>query len=171
KSIRGRTVEGGDSTFNFRGSDKTPVYLNISPGSGGFVRACYRSRPMDASKIAELRAKWAEVEEPLQLGKFNPDLIPKLELKSFQGPITVETAVSPDCGFRLLKAAMESATTSLDIYIYNISAEHILEIIEQKVKDGLTVRLMYDPHDSGKKEFERLSQIDGLDFQTGPTYK
>lgn len=126
---------------------------------------------MNNPTLAELQLKWAEIEEPLQLGKFNPDLIPKLDLKSFNGTMKIGAAVSPDCGFRLLKAAMESAQTSLDIYIYNISAEHIIEIIEAKVAAGVKVRLMYDPHDSGKKEYDRLSQIDKLDFQTAPTYQ
>lgn len=126
---------------------------------------------MDAAKLAELKAKWADVEEPLQLGRFNPDLIPELTFQTFEGDISIEAAVSPDCGFRLLRSAIRAADETLDVYIYNISAEHIIEEIEAKVDAELTVRLMYDPHDSGQKEFERLSQIDGLDFQTAPTYR
>jgi len=126
---------------------------------------------MDPAKVAELRDKWADVEEPLTLGRFNPDLIPELDLRSFDGPISVEAAVSPDCGFRLLKTSMEAANSSLDIYIYNISAEHIIEIVEGKVEDDLDVRLMYDPHDSGQKEFDRLTQISDLEFQTAPTFR
>src|SRR5436305_1323574 len=45
----------GHGAYSLTGPDKTPVYLNISAGFGGFVRPCYREgevparQPLDRS--------------------------------------------------------------------------------------------------------------------------
>ena len=54
---------------------------------------------------------------------------PELDLKTFTGPHDVRAGVSPDCSFELLKSALDAATSELLIYIYNVSAPHILELI------------------------------------------
>ena len=57
------------------------------------------------------------------------DRKPDLDLTSFPGTHDVRAAVSPDCGFELLKGAIEAAQSELLVYIYNVSAEHILRLL------------------------------------------
>lgn len=117
-----------------------------------------------SAEMNALRLKWQRLDEqeqtnlPLALGTYDPNRQPVLSLKTFTGPMTLRPAVSPDCGFRLLKEAFEAAKATLDIYIYNISAGHILKLLKTAA-GTLTVRLMYDANDDGVREWEELEKI------------
>lgn len=67
-----------------------------------------------------------------------------------------EFAVSPDCSYQLVAAALRRAKKKLLVYIYNLSAPHLLDELTAAKKRGVKVRVMYDVRDGGAKEADEL---------------
>lgn len=67
-----------------------------------------------------------------------------------------EIAVSPDCSYQLVAAALRRAKKNLLVYIYNLSAPHLLDELTAAKQRGVTVRVMFDTKDSGADEVEAL---------------
>lgn len=84
---------------------------------------------------------------------------PELELKTFQGARDVRAAVSPDCSFELLKGALDAARKELLVYIYNVSAPHVLSLLAQARDRGVRVRVMYDAKDTSGDEVQKLKAL------------
>ena len=84
---------------------------------------------------------------------------PDLDLKTFTGTHDIRAGVSPDCSFDLLKAALDTATSELLVYIYNVSAPHIIERIAAARDRGAKVRIMYDAKDTSGDEAEKLKAL------------
>jgi phosphatidylserine/phosphatidylglycerophosphate/cardiolipin synthase-like enzyme len=76
--------------------------------------------------------------------------------------------VSPDCSFELLKAALDEATSELLIYIYNVSAPHVLERIAAARDRGAKVRIMYDAKDTSGDEVNKLKAL-GVGLKVAPS--
>jgi phosphatidylserine/phosphatidylglycerophosphate/cardiolipin synthase-like enzyme len=74
----------------------------------------------------------------------------------------IRAAVSPDCSFRLLRDAISAAKKSLDIYIYNIQSDHIVDLLRKR-RPGVELRIMYDAtdHMAAKTERAELATITG----------
>jgi cardiolipin synthase A/B len=84
---------------------------------------------------------------------------PELDLQTFSGKHDVRAAVSPDCSFELLKGVIEAAQSELLIYIYNVSAPHILELLSAAKSRGVEVRIMYDAKDTAGGEAQKLKDL------------
>jgi len=84
---------------------------------------------------------------------------PELEFQTFNGPNDVRAAVSPDCSFELVKAAIETAASTLDVYIYNVSAPHLLKLLSDAKARGVAVRVMYDAKDTNGGEVAKLEAL------------
>lgn len=95
-------------------------------------------------------------------GVFDPTRIPELELRSFEHVKNVRAAVSPDCSYRLLRDAIRAARDTLDLYIYNLGAEHLLALLREAKERGVTIRIMYDVMDTQGNE---RAKIQGLDVE------
>jgi phosphatidylserine/phosphatidylglycerophosphate/cardiolipin synthase-like enzyme len=108
---------------------------------------------------------------PDRLGsmRFDPSRVPSVALERLVGQPTVAAAVSPDSSYRLVKAALEGATTSVDLYIYNVSADHLLELLAGCIARGVAVRLMYDTHDTRGDEKMKLEALAGAEVRTAPS--
>ena len=111
--------------------------------------------------------------EALAIGKFHPERVPTLDIRPFSpaslaGPMKVSAAVSPDCSFRLLKEVVEAATESLDIYIYNVSADHIVKLLRDAGDRGVQLRVMYDSGDGGPAEKALLEALPNTDVRVAP---
>ena len=76
--------------------------------------------------------------------------------------------MSPDCSFELLKAALDAATSELLIYIYNVSAPHIIERIAAARDRGAKVRIMYDAKDTSGDEANKLKAL-GVELKVAPS--
>lgn len=130
---------------------------------------------MSENAVTELE-RCLSNEEPAEafaIGKFFPERVPDLgTIEAFDtdtiGPMKVSTAVSPDCSFRLLKRVIDSSTTTLDIYIYNIGAEHIVETIREAASRGVRIRVMYDTSDDGANETTLLEGLAGVEAKVAP---
>jgi len=93
---------------------------------------------------------------------------PELDLKTFTGTHDVRAAVSPDCSFELLKATLELAKSELLVYIYNVSAPHIVSLIADARDRGATVRIMYDAKDTSGDEVKKLQSLH-VDLKVAPS--
>jgi phosphatidylserine/phosphatidylglycerophosphate/cardiolipin synthase-like enzyme len=111
--------------------------------------------------------------DALAAAAFHPELVPILPVEPIVGPAEVVAAVSPDSSYRLVKAAMDAATETLDLYIYNISAPYLIALVEAAIVRGVAVRIMYDPNDTNGEEKAKLEALElrGADVRKSPSTK
>lgn len=129
----------------------------------------------DGHKLEKLAKLFREepVEQTLALTKAGPTpraQQPKITIKRFTVN-QARVAVSPDCSYRLLTEALQSAKRSLTVYVYNISASYLVAILKAKQAAGVKVRVMVDstdPNDAKSEEFAKLLKA-GLDVREAPS--
>jgi phosphatidylserine/phosphatidylglycerophosphate/cardiolipin synthase-like enzyme len=97
-----------------------------------------------------------------------PSRQPKIRIRSSTTVTAIQAGVSPDCSYRLVKAAVDAARHDLSFYIYNISAPHLLDLLRSAKQRGVHVRVMYDVHDSGVDEQQALADL-GVEVKTAPS--
>lgn len=93
---------------------------------------------------------------------------PNLTPTTFTSVQQVQAAVSPDCSYRLVEAALRQAQQEICLYIYNISADHLLELLREAQERGVHIRLMYDVTDTRGNEQEKLLAL-GVDLKPAPS--
>lgn len=124
---------------------------------------------MNKTKLKSLRQA-AEVYEAVTFAGrgFDPNRVPQLTIPSKRLVRKVQAAVSPDCTYRLIKAALEMAKREIVLYIYNISAPYLLDLLRQAKTKGVRVRIMYDVRDSGPAERKLLDEL-GVEVKEAPS--
>jgi len=120
-----------------------------------------------AWKRARAIAQEIEVGTALVLRKFDRSRWPDLEFPRFTG-VQVAAAVSPDCSYRLLRSAIRSAKKELLLYIYNVSAEYLLDELAAAHERGVKLRAMYDANQSAADEVAALKAV-GAKVQAAPS--
>lgn len=93
---------------------------------------------------------------------------PKLTPIPFTTVKQIQAAVSPDCSYRLVQEALAMAQCEICLYIYNVSAEHLLDLLRQAKARGVHIRLMYDVTDTRGNEEEKLNSL-GVDLKRAPS--
>lgn len=93
---------------------------------------------------------------------------PKAGISPIPGPIRVETFVSPDCSYAALRDLIAAAQQELRLYIYNVSAEHMLDLLRDARDRGVEVSIMYDRTDTRSREEERLAEL-GVNLHIAPS--
>lgn len=93
-------------------------------------------------------------------GVFDAERIPPFVARVFEKVKNFKAAVSPDCSFRLIRDALNDAQNTIDLYIYNLSAEHLLNLLQAAKGRGVTVRIMYDVMDTRGNEKDKIRQLD-----------
>lgn len=101
-------------------------------------------------------------------GVFDRDRWPELPIQTFGTVAEVQTAVSPDCSYRLVKATIEAAQATIDLYIYNVSADHLLGLLRDARGRGVRIRIMYDVMDVRGSERQKLQQL-GVELKEAPS--
>lgn len=106
-----------------------------------------------------------------QLGALTFDLsrVPHVNVDPVEDSIAVQAGVSPDSSFRLVRTALEQAESELLLYIYNVSAEHMVDLLQDCVSRGVSVRIMYDTHDTRGDERAKLESLVGVELRTAPS--
>ena len=101
-----------------------------------------------------------EIEDTLALtvSRFDPSRMPKLTFQDF-GVTAATAAVSPDSSFLFLKEFIDRATSTLLIYIYDISAPYLLGLLAAAKKRGVKIRAMFDANSFGDAELAALKQV------------
>src|SRR5262245_35702550 len=114
----------------------------------------------DAAKFKAAAAMPSEAEDSAALAsnQFDPDRWPAFEFPDL--PVTAATvAVSPDCSFQFLKKAIDAAKSSLLLYIYNVGAPHMLDLLAAAKARGVKIRAMYDGTQNGAAELAALKKV------------
>src|SRR5262245_43085765 len=111
-------------------------------------------------RAAAKLAREIEEAQALTVNRFDPTRIPKLTFASFQVGEAI-TAVSPDSSFRFLKSAIDTAKSTLLLYIYDVSAEYLLGLLADAKKRGVKIRAMYDANSGGAAELAALKKVAG----------
>jgi phosphatidylserine/phosphatidylglycerophosphate/cardiolipin synthase-like enzyme len=129
---------------------------------------------MDAVKLASARQAVAELmqdialEGPQALGRSDPSRWPALNFTTFEDVTQMTAAVSPDCGYRLVRDAISSAQEQILLYIYNVSADYLVDLLRERRDAGVRIRIMYDTTDSRGGEREKLEGL-GVDLRPAPS--
>src|SRR4051812_35009827 len=92
-------------------------------------------------------------------GVFDPTRIPQLTFQTFENLHQISAAVSPDCSYRLVRDALNAAEETIDLYIYNLSAEHLLDLLRDAKQRGVAIRLMYDVMDIRDDEIAKIQHL------------
>lgn len=122
---------------------------------------------MNPADLQAVVSKNAEEKQGVY-GVFDPARIPDLQIKTFGGLKGVRAAVSPDCSYRLVRDALNAAGETLDLYIYNLSADHLLELLRNAKDRGVAVRIMYDVMDTRGDEKNKIKQL-GVETKEAPS--
>jgi phosphatidylserine/phosphatidylglycerophosphate/cardiolipin synthase-like enzyme len=69
----------------------------------------------------------------------------------------------------LVRTALEQAESELLLYIYNVSAEHMVDLLQDCASRGVSVRVMYDTHDTRGDEKAKLESLVGVELRTAPS--
>jgi phosphatidylserine/phosphatidylglycerophosphate/cardiolipin synthase-like enzyme len=93
---------------------------------------------------------------------------PRLKIKPSLKVTKIQAAVSPDCTYRLVKAAIDAAQSEICFYIYNASADHLLDLLRRAKARGVQIRLMYDVNDTSGDERAKLQRL-GVDLKEAPS--
>ena len=74
-------------------------------------------------------------EVPAVAFEANLDAKPVLQFRDFTGVIEMKAAVSPDCSYQLVQGALAQAGdgSKIDVYIYSISAPHLMGLLKAAV--------------------------------------
>lgn len=120
--------------------------------------------PADLQAVVDANAE----EKQKVFGVFDPARVPQLSIHSFEGVKHVSTAVSPDCSYRLIRDAVGVAQNTLDLYIYNVSAGHLLDLLRDAKERGVAVRIMYDAMDTRGGEEDKLRELN-VDLKAAPS--
>ncbi len=118
--------------------------------------------PIDAKKYKAALALPSEAEgfSALTVGKFDKSRWPVLTFPTFDIRHVI-AAVSPDCSYRFLKTTIDAAKKTLLIYIYDISAPYLLEILQSAKDRGVKIKAMYDGTSGGAAELAALKKVCG----------
>jgi phosphatidylserine/phosphatidylglycerophosphate/cardiolipin synthase-like enzyme len=101
-----------------------------------------------------------EIEDSLALtvSRFDPSRMPKLTFQNFS--VTgVTAAVSPDSSFLFLKDFIDRAKSTLIIYIYDISAPYLLDLLAAAKKRRVKIHAMFDANSFGDAELAALKKV------------
>ena len=95
--------------------------------------------------MAQIAAEVSAIQGAQALGTFRPERMPQIDIPAKPFRVTKLTcAVSPDCSYRLLSEVLNSARRTLLIYVYEIAADYLIELVSKAHGRGVQVKMMYD---------------------------
>lgn len=128
---------------------------------------------LDFARLQDIAKKVEALQQGQFIGKFRPERIPQIAFPT--APLSCsafEAAVSPDCTYRLISAALEEAKHTLLVYVYEIHAEYLVDLVKQAHAKGAKVRLMYDHGGTHAEERDVLDALeeDGFEIKPAPSF-
>jgi hypothetical protein len=67
---------------------------------------------------------------------------PRAPTEVIRGPMRVHTFVSPDCSLRMMERLIAGVSESIDLYIYNVGSEEMLQLLRDALKRNVMVRVI-----------------------------
>lgn len=124
---------------------------------------------MDLNKLQSVRDRSdAWLADTFSLGSFHPERQPSITICPSETVTKVQAGVSPDCSYRLVKAALEAARESILLYIYNASADHLLDLLREAGGRSVKIQVMYDVTDTRGNERQKLADL-GVELKEAPS--
>lgn len=124
---------------------------------------------MDLNRLEDLRAaaqSW--LAETATTAALDPARRPLLDIPAAMPTCALQAAVAPDCAYRLARAALRAARREICLYIYNISADYMFDLLRAALKRGVRIRLMYDVMDTRGDERQKIAAL-GAECQEAPS--
>jgi len=121
--------------------------------------------PIKLQAVRESAQGWQEAQ--FVYGTFDPSRQPQLDIAASQVK-KMQAAVSPDCSYRLVEAAMSAAQDEICLYIYNVSANHMVDLLRTAKERGVQIRIMYDVMDTRGSERQKLRDL-GVELKEAPS--
>lgn len=125
---------------------------------------------MNYELLNEVKAETEQWQPPDAIGKFDAERVPEIEITSVEDVTRFTAAVSPDCSYRMVRDAIASAQREILLYIYNVSADHLIELLRERKEAGVNIRIMFDTHDTRGDEREKLRGLD-VEMKEAPSSK
>src|SRR5262245_44653212 len=114
---------------------------------------------MDPAKLIKVEKEIAELPQSSALTRFYPERVPQIDLTQVYPVRAFYAAVAPDCSFRLLSDTIKSAKRELLLYIYNLSAETLLNLLRDCKTRDVQIRVMFDAIGSKDEERQKLEDL------------
>jgi phosphatidylserine/phosphatidylglycerophosphate/cardiolipin synthase-like enzyme len=127
---------------------------------------------IDFVRLKKVADQVDALQQSQALGKFRPERIPNIVFPTAPFSCSAfEAGVSPDCTYRLISAALEEAKHTLLVYVYEIHAEYMVDLVKQAHAKGAKVRLMYDRGGTHAEERDVLEALadNGLEIKPAPS--
>jgi phosphatidylserine/phosphatidylglycerophosphate/cardiolipin synthase-like enzyme len=121
--------------------------------------------PIKLQAVRDAAQGWQEAQ--FAYGTFDPSRQPLLDITACQVK-KMQAAVSPDCSYRLVEAAISAASDDICLYIYNVSADHMVELLRKAKERGVHIRIMYDVMDTRGNERQKLREL-GVELKEAPS--
>lgn len=124
---------------------------------------------IDFARLKKVADQVEEIQQGKLLGKFRPERIPKIKFPIEPLSCSIfEAGVSPDCTYRLISAALAEAEHTLLVYVYEIHADYMVDLVKQAHAKGTKIRLMYDRGGTHAEEREVLENLSEKGFEVRP---
>jgi phosphatidylserine/phosphatidylglycerophosphate/cardiolipin synthase-like enzyme len=127
---------------------------------------------IDFARLKKVADQVDALQQGQLLGKFRPERIPKIAFPKKPFICSAfEAGVSPDCTYRLISAALEEAEDTLLVYVYEIHADYMVDLVRKAHEKGAKIRLMYDRGGTHAEEREVLEELadDGFEVMPSPS--
>lgn len=125
---------------------------------------------MDPVKLIKVKEEIAKLPQSSLLTRFYTERVPKIDLTQVYPASGFYAAVAPDCSYRLLSDTLKSAKSELLLYIYNLSAETLLNLLRDSKNRGVQTRIMYEAKDSREEDRQKLEDL-GVEVKYAPSTK
>jgi cardiolipin synthase len=100
---------------------------------------------IDRVRLAQIAAEVSAIQSAQALGTFRPGRMPQIDIPANPFRATkLTSAVSPDCSYRLLSEVLSSAQRTLLVYVYEITADYLIDLVSKAHRRGVEVKMMYD---------------------------
>ncbi|MBP8265870.1 MAG: N-acetylmuramoyl-L-alanine amidase [Zoogloea sp.] len=93
---------------------------------------------------------------------------PRLAPTAISAVAAITAAVAPDCSSRLLVDALAGAREEILVYVYNLSARHLVGVLLDALERRVTVTLMYDTTDARGEEAEVIRTLSAAGARVRP---
>jgi len=125
---------------------------------------------MDPVKLLQVEEDIAELPQSSALARFIPKMVPSIELTQIYPVRIFYAAVSPDCSYRLLSDTLKSAKSELLLYLYNLSAETLLNLLRDCKGRDVRMKVMFDAIGNREEERQKLEAM-GVEIRESPSTK
>lgn len=162
-------TEAGDKTYQCGSLSRRRLLDGAAAYNGGGDAAYPRKLEEALALIGDIQAlpTYHQAIATLSLGAALAGA-PRLTPTAVGGVTAITAAVAPDCSNRLLVDALAGAREEILVYVYNLSARHLVGALLDALERRVTVTLMYDTTDARGEEPEVIRSLTAAGARVRP---